>query len=145
MPSIQSDKEKHVIWFDLNEEVIKPFSMGYAREAYVKLDSIIDKLLEYLIRRKFPSDDAQKLMSLLSGSRASGSFAQIAYEADIITSSKKERINRFRAIRNVLTHNSLGELELIVGKKRGDIGTLLKEELDKGVAVAKELASGDPK
>jgi hypothetical protein len=144
MPSISIDREKHVIAFDIQEEVMKPFSLGYVREAFVKLDSILDKVLEYRIRARFPSKDAQELISVMSGTRANSSFAGIANKSSIITISQKDRIDKFKSIRNIIAHNALGELDLMASKKQAD-AAFLKSELDKGISLVKELASGDKK
>ena len=142
MPVVEIGKSRHVISFDVEDEVLKPFSLGYVREAFVKLDSILDKVLEYRIRKKFPSEDSQRLVELMALSRANASFTFIAYKSDIISTSQKDRIDRFKSIRNILTHNSIGELELMVNKKQEDVPKFLKSELEKGVSLAKELAGG---
>jgi hypothetical protein len=140
MPSIELGKGRHVIAFDLEEEVNRPFSLGYARESFVKLDSILDKVLEYRIRQKFPSEDSQKLIEIMAGSRANSSFSFIAYKSGIISTSQKDRIDKFKSVRNILIHNSLGELELMVTKKQEDIPKFLKLELEKGISLVKEIA-----
>ena len=140
MPSLELGKGRHIIAFDLEEEVMKPFGLGYTREAFVKLDSILDKVLEYRIRQKFSSEDSQRLIELMANSRANASFSFIAYKSGVISTSLKDRIDKFKSIRNILTHNSLGELELMVSKKQEDIPKLLKLELDKGISLVKELA-----
>jgi hypothetical protein len=140
MPSIELGKGRHIIAFDLEEEVNRPFSLGYAREAFVKLDSILDKVLEYRIRQKFPSGDSQNLIELMAGSRANASFSFIAYKSGVISTSQKDRIDKFKSIRNTLTHNSLGELELMVNKRQEDVPKFLKAELEKGISLVKEIA-----
>jgi len=142
MPVVELGKGRHVIAFDIDEEVLKPFSLGYAREAFVKLDSMLDKVLEYRIRQKFPSEDAQRLIGLMAGSRANSSFQSIAYKADILSASQKDRIDKFRSVRNTLTHNSIGELEFMVNKNQEDVPKFLKSELEKGISIVKELAGG---
>ncbi|MCX6774438.1 MAG: hypothetical protein NTY68_05600 [Candidatus Micrarchaeota archaeon] len=140
MPSIELGKGRHVIAFDLEEEVNRPFGLGYARESFVKLDSILDKVLEYRIRQKFHSEDSQKLIELMASSRANSSFSFIAYKSEIITTSQKDRIDKFKSIRNILVHNSIGELELMITKKQEDIPKFLKLELEKGISLVKEIA-----
>ena len=145
MPSIIIDKNKHIMAFDIQDEVIKPFSAGYAREAFVKLDSMLDKVMEYRLRARFPSKDSQELISIMSNTRANASFAGIANKSGVITISQKDRIDKFKSIRNVIAHNAFGELDLMVSKKQDDMGAFLKSELDKGISLVKELASGDKK
>jgi hypothetical protein len=145
MPSIIIDKEKHIMAFDIQEEVLKPFSAGYTREAFVKLDSILDKVLEYRLRARFPSKDAQELVSIMSNTRANASFAGIANKSGVITISQKDRIDKFKSIRNAIAHNAFGELDLMVSKKQDDMPAFLKSELDKGISLVKELASGGSK
>jgi hypothetical protein len=140
MPFVEIGKGRHVIAFDIDEEVSKPFSLGYTREAFVKLDSILDKVLEYRIRQKFPSDDSQKLIELMANSRANSSFVFIAYKSGAISTSQKDRIDKFKSIRNTLIHNSIGELELMLNKKQEDMPKFLKAELDKGISLVKEVA-----
>lgn len=144
MPSVNIDGDKHVISFDIQEEVLKPFSLGYAREAFVKLDSILDKVLEYRIRAGFPSKDSQELISIMSGTRANSSFSAVAKSRGIITISQKDRIDKFKSMRNTIAHNALGELDLMVSKNQADMSAFLKSELDRGVSLVKELA-GDKK
>jgi hypothetical protein len=145
MPSIIIDKERHVMAFDIQDEVIKPLSAGYTREAFVKLDSILDKVLEYRLRARFPSKDAQELISTMSNTRANASFAGIANKCNAITVSQKDRIDRFKSIRNIIAHNAFGELDLMVSKKQDDMPAFLKSELDRGISLVRELASGGKK
>jgi hypothetical protein len=145
MPSVNIDGDKHVIAFDIQEEVMKPFSLGYVREAFVKLDSILDKVLEYRIRASFPSKDSQELISIMSGTRANSSFSSIAKARGIITISQKDRIDKFKSVRNTMAHNALGELDLMVNKKQEDMAAFLKSELDRGISLVKELVAGDKK
>ncbi len=142
MPKIKLNKDKYIIVYDIENEVIKPFNMGYYREAFAKLDSILESVIEHMLKRAFPSKDANRIISNMAKARCYPS--QMAYALGLLKRTWKTKIDRFKSMRNAILHNSYGELSLLTKKKINDlkeIHTILMDEIKTIISLIQEMSN----
>ncbi len=125
--------------FDINEEVLKPLELGYLRESVARLDEILEAVIVAKLREKYRSNECQELIILISKLRYRQVLIELAYKKGIITKTMKKKIEEFKAFRNYILHDSIGEITIFNKMKAKDINTFIENEIDKSIKLIKDI------
>jgi len=113
-------KEKKVEEIDYREKYVQnfveePFSKEYFIEAFSRLDSLLNQLIFEVLDTHFEFTKYNLLFKLFHRSALVPSkVARVLSEAGLIESKTVNKIEQFKSFRNILVHNTDGQLEIVL-------------------------------
>jgi hypothetical protein len=123
---------------DYDNEIKKPFGLEYYAEAFTRLDTYIDSMLEQILNMTHGSKGERDLIAAIKKTNRGFKFYEVLYVLGIISKELYTRIKEFKECRNLLVHTQWEGFGLLKRKDEGIEKKIeSKEELDE--SAKKEL------